>query len=172
METRNSGLVRRPSSPLRGLFPGGQLPDFLGLSPFIRSLDTDMDNLFNNTLPSYQKTADGYEYMFNLAGFKDDEISIKVDPKSKHIRVSAEQRDRDNARVADYSLSLINEGSIKAENISTSYENGMLTIAVKDSEPTNSAFEISLNSSRQTDGGSPELTDASASSGEAEASQT
>lgn len=104
----------------------------------------DMDNLFNNSLPQSQKVDGGYAYEFNLAGFSEDEITLRLDPKANVLHVSAKGKGEFGSREASYAMGLLNEGKIEASNVSTDYRNGLLVVTVKDDAASSSAFEIPL----------------------------
>ena len=138
-------LGSRNSLPMGRLLGGGFADLFA--SPFLRTLDNDLDEMYSNLMPTVEKTEEGYVYHYNLAGFEQQEISLKLEPKANTLLIVAEHTTEGKAaRRLQYSTSL-GEGKISPAQISTAYRNGMLAVTVRrgEEEEDVDAYEIPLN---------------------------
>ena len=118
----------------RGLFDG--LP---GLG---RSILDELADVYGQSGITVKSLDDSIAYSFNLAGYEEDEISVKADPKNNMLYISAVHNDDTGSARQDYSYPL-GEERVSADRISKSYRNGLLTITVKnaDSGPSET-FEV------------------------------
>ena len=71
---------------------------------------------------NYEETNDGFEYEFNLAGFKKENVSATA--SNGEVYVSARQGDSN----ASFSFLVAEDADV--EGVSANFEDGLLTVAV------------------------------------------
>lgn len=119
-------LVKDEDKMLAPVFPTGRSmfgPDFLG-----RLVDTWNNTLPNNLMRRYLEEDGSTVLEYNLAGFKKEDIQIKMDSALGELIVRAESSDGKDKRAFSTVLTLSPYTS--AEDLSTSYENGVLKVTV------------------------------------------
>ena len=109
-----------------------------------------------------RRTADGFHLETPLAGFKPEDVEITLDRGTLTIR--ARRSEETNTEQGQYVRREVYRGGfvrrvalpaeVKAEDVSASFENGLLTVDVK-SAPADQAVRIPVGQARQ-----PEVADA------------
>jgi HSP20 family molecular chaperone IbpA len=88
---------------------------------------------------------------FNLAGFSEDEITIKTDVARHELIITATKDDENNKR--SFATNLLLSEYTHPEDISASYDNGVLTISVApvDKRKEEALVDVPLNRSKKAD---------------------
>lgn len=105
-----------------------------------------------NLMREYRKEDGSHVYEFNLAGFEENEISVKNDTSLNELIITAEHNEEGNMRRFATTLALSPYSS--PEDISVGYTNGVLNVAIAPFEKRKeeAIIKIPLNrSSIETD---------------------
>lgn len=148
----NQQIIQRPSTGLgfngfgTGLFPETIL-DRLFTMPF-----TQQPNLMRQ----YRKEDGATVLEYNLAGYKDDEITINIDTALHELIIKADHTEEGNRRKFATSLTLSPYTS--PEDVNVKLENGVLTIEIAPLEKRKqeALIQLPLNNNKKTIEDNPE----------------
>ncbi len=137
-----TSIVRsRPSGLLSDFGLGGLFPTSL----FDRAMGYAMPQ--PNLMRQYRKEDGSHVYEFNLAGFNEEEISVKNDTSLNELIITAEHTEEGNHRRFGTTVMLSPYSS--PEDINVSYLNGVLSVEVAPFEKRKEEAIVSIPLNKQ-----------------------